>query len=44
MEVWESLRQASEEKSNGCGKTESPNRTEVFVSMVMLVVSDTEVY
>ena len=32
------------QKSKDIGKAESPNRTEIFVSMAMVVVSVTEAY
>ena len=44
VEVQESLRQPGEEKSNGCGKAQSPNRTQVFVPMTLAVVSATEAH
>ena len=44
MQVWESLGQPGVERSNGCSKAESPNRTQGFVSMALAVVSATEAY
>eukprot|EP00075_Anas_platyrhynchos_P035222 XP_027324475.1 basic salivary proline-rich protein 4-like [Anas platyrhynchos] len=41
VQVWESLGHPHVERSNENGKTQGPNGTQVFVSMVMSVVTDT---